>query len=312
MAGQHTRLPPLNALRAFWAVMRQGTFRGAADELLVTPQAISQQIKLLEDTLHVPLFERKARVIEPTEHAIILSHFIQAGFDEFTEGIRRVTNSTYRNRININVSPYFATRYLMERLERFRQLMPGADIRLTTMVNVRDFAADEVDVSIQWGFGDWKEYDVKLLMDDPKIICCSPELAKQISSPADLGRMTLLHPVMARDLWRKVLTHLGLPSIEMAGEIQFQDAATMRRGSISGIGIGLVSRLDALADIDAGMLAAPLGIDILDTMDKKDVPGFYLVVPRAHKRVKIISAFCDWITAEQFETTGPARCTGEA
>lgn len=119
MAGQHTRLPPLNALRAFWAVMRQGSFRSAADELLVTPQAVSQQIKLLEDILHVPLFERKARVIEPTEQAIVLSHFIEAGFDEFTEGIRRVTNSTYRNRININVSPYFATRYLMERLERF-------------------------------------------------------------------------------------------------------------------------------------------------------------------------------------------------
>lgn len=300
MAGQHTRLPPLNALRAFWAVMRQGTFRGAAEELLVSPQAISQQIKLLEDTLHVPLFKRKPRVIEPTEHAIILSHFVQAGFDEFAEGIRRVTRSTHRNRININVSPYFATRYLMERLERFRQLMPGADIRLTTMVNVRDFAAEEVDVSIQWGFGNWKEYDVRLLTHDPKVICCSPELARQITAPADLGRMTLLHPVMARDLWRKVLAYLGLPSLEMAGEIEFQDAATMRRGSISGIGVGLVSKLDALADIEAGTLVAPLGTDILDAMDEKDVPGFYLVVPRAHKRVKIISAFCDWIAAEQW------------
>lgn len=300
MAGQHTRLPPLNALRAFWAVMRQGTFRGAAEELLVSPQAISQQIKLLEDSLHVPLFKRKPRVIEPTEHAIILSHFVQAGFDEFAEGIRRVTRSTHRNRININVSPYFATRYLMERLERFRQLMPGADIRLTTMVNVRDFAAEEVDVSIQWGFGNWKEYDVRLLTHDPKVICCSPELARQITAPADLGRMTLLHPVMARDLWRKVLAYLGLPSLEMAGEIEFQDAATMRRGSISGIGVGLVSKLDALADIEAGTLVAPLGTDILDAMDEKDVPGFYLVVPRAHKRVKIISAFCDWIAAEQW------------
>lgn len=280
--------------------MRQGTFRSAAEELLVTPQAISQQIKLLEDALHVPLFERKARVVEPTEHAIILSHFVQAGFDEFAEGIRRVTNASHRNRININVSPYFATRYLMERLERFRQRMPGADIRLTTMVNVRDFAADEVDVSIQWGFGNWKGYDVRLLVHDPKIICCSPELARQIDRPADLARMTLLHPVMARDLWRKVLAHLGLPAMDMAGEIEFQDAATMRRGAISGLGVGLVSRLDALADIEAGSLVAPFGLDILDTMDSTDIPGFYLVVPRAHKRVKIIAAFCDWIAEEQW------------
>src|SRR5690606_30501820 len=157
---------------------------GAADELLVTPQAVSQQIKLLEDTLHVPLFERKARVIEPTEQAIILSHFVQAGFDEFTEGIRRGTNSTYRNRIDINVSPALATRCLMACVERVRELMPGHDIRMTTMVHVRDVAAEEVDVSIQWGFGNWKDYAVKHLIPDPTIICCSPELGRQISSPA--------------------------------------------------------------------------------------------------------------------------------
>lgn len=302
MVGQHTRLPPLNALRAFWAVMRQGSFRSAADELLVTPQAVSQQIKLLEDILHVTLFERKARVIEPTEQAIVLSHFIEAGFGEFTEGIRRVTNSTYRNRININVSPYFATRYLMERLERFRELMPGADIRLTTMVNIRDFAADEVDVCIQWGFGVWKDYDCQLLVRDPKIICCAPELAGRIAAPEDLTRFTLLHPVMARNLWGRVLRHLGIEEPEIAGEIEFQDAATMRRGTVSGLGIGLVSRLDALADIKAGRLVAPFGLDRLDGMNEQDIPGFYLVVPRAHKRVKIISTFCDWIVAEDWST----------
>ncbi|MFK0333949.1 LysR substrate-binding domain-containing protein [Rhizobium sp. NPDC090275] len=300
MAGQHTRLPPLNALRAFWAVMRQGSFRSAADELLVTPQAVSQQIKLLEDILHVPLFERKARIIEPTEQAIVLSHFIEAGFDEFTEGIRRVTNSTYRNRININVSPYFATRFLMERLERFRELMPGADIRLTTMINIRDFAADEVDVCIQWGFGTWKDYDAQLLVHDPKIICCAPSLAAKIKEPQDLTKLTLLHPVMARNLWGKVLRHLGLEAPELAGEIEFQDAATMRRGTVSGLGVGLVSTLDALSDIKAGRLVAPFGIGRLADMDKKDVPGFYLVVPRAHKRVKVISTFCEWICAEDW------------
>lgn len=302
MAGQHTRLPPLNALRAFWAVMRQGSFRSAADELLVTPQAVSQQIKLLEDILHVPLFERKARVIEPTEQAIVLSHFIEAGFDEFTEGIRRVTNSTYRNRININVSPYFATRYLMERLERFRELMPGADLRLTTMVNIRDFAADEVDVCIQWGFGAWKDYDCQLLVRDPKIICCAPEHAERLREPKDLTAFTLLHPVMARNLWGKVLRHLGMDVPEIAGEIEFQDAATMRRGTISGLGVGLLSKMDALSDIKAGRLVAPLGVDRLEGMDPKDIPGFYLVVPRAHRRVKIISTFCDWICAEDWST----------
>ena len=77
------RLPPLNALRVFHAVARHRSFRQAADELLVTPQAVGQQIKLLEDTLQVSLFERKGRAIELTESAIVLSHFVKAGFDEF-------------------------------------------------------------------------------------------------------------------------------------------------------------------------------------------------------------------------------------
>jgi LysR family glycine cleavage system transcriptional activator len=115
MSGK-VRLPPLNTLRVFHAVARHKSFRHAADELLVTPQAVGQQIKLLEDALQVTLFERKGRTIEFTEPATVLSHFVRAGFDEFAEGVRRVTKSTYRDRINLNASPYFATRYLLPRL----------------------------------------------------------------------------------------------------------------------------------------------------------------------------------------------------
>jgi LysR family glycine cleavage system transcriptional activator len=138
MNNNTARLPPLNALRVFWVVMRKGSFRAAADDLLVTPQAVSQQIKLLEDILAVPPFEPKARIVLPTEPAILLSHYVQAGFDEFTEGVNRVTKSTRRSRININVSPYFATRLLIERLERFRNKMPAADLRPTAKVEMPD------------------------------------------------------------------------------------------------------------------------------------------------------------------------------
>ena len=85
------RLPPLNALRAFHAVARHKSLRQAADELFVTPQAVGQQIKLLEDALQVTLFERKGRSIEPTESAVLLAHYVEAGFNEFAEGVRRIT-----------------------------------------------------------------------------------------------------------------------------------------------------------------------------------------------------------------------------
>ncbi len=168
------RLPPLNALRVFQTVVRHRSFRGAADELSVTPQAVSQQIKLLEDTLGLELFARKGRAIEPNEQAILLAHHIQAGFDEFAEGVRRVTKLGQRNRINVNASPYFATRFLLDRLARFREIMPGADLRLTTMVELPDFVADDVDVAIQWGFGTWTNHEQTLLLRDIKVICCTP------------------------------------------------------------------------------------------------------------------------------------------
>ncbi|APX92967.1 transcriptional regulator [Halomonas sp. 1513] len=301
MTVRNVRLPPLNALKVFWVVMRQGSFRGAADELLISPQAVSQQIRLLEDILGVPLFERKARVIEPTEQAMILSPFIQAGFDELSEGVNRVTRSNYRNRININVSPYFAMHFLMERLNSFCDKEPDADLRLTTMIKLPDFARDEVDVSIQWGFGQWKDLYVELLVRDPKVICCSPEVAKELRSVDELVRVPLLHPVLARTLWPRVLAHLGLREHEPGNEIQFQDAATMRRGAISGLGVGLVSKNDALRDLRAGRLVAPLGVDALVNMPDEDIPGFYAVLPRAHKRVNIVNSFWDWITEHDWQ-----------
>lgn len=301
MTSRDVRLPPLNALRVFHAVMRLRSFRAAADELLVTPQAVSQQIKLLEDTLAAPLFDRKARTVEPTEQAIVLSHFVQAGFEEFSEGVRRVTKSVYRNRINVNASPYFATHYLIGRLERFRQRMPGADLRLTTMVKLPDFAADEVDVAIQWGFSVWKDYECSLLLRDPKVICCAPVLAHRIAAPQDLVRATLLHPVLAQSLWGRVFSHLGVDAPEPANEIQFQDAATMRRATISGLGVGLISVPDAKEDIEAGRLVAPLGIGALANMAVADVPGFYLIAPKAHRRVPSVAAFCEWLLSEDWE-----------
>ena len=197
MGSTQARLPPLNALRVFHTVVRHRSFRSAADELSVSPQAVSQQIKLLEESLGTDLFERRGRAIEPNEKAILLAHFVQAGFDELEEGVRRVARSDQRNRINVNASPYFATRHLLDRINRFRAIAPDADLRLTTMVDLPDFVADDVDVAIQWGFGTWKGPESTLLLQDYKVICCTPALARQISGPADLRGLPLLHPVLS-------------------------------------------------------------------------------------------------------------------
>lgn len=300
MIDQPTRLPPLNALRVFHVVVRHRSFRSAADELSVTPQAVSQQIKLLEDSLGVELFTRKGRAIEPNEHAILLAHFVQAGFDELAKGVRRVSKSTIRNRVNVNASPYFATRYLLDRVGRFRAAVPDADLRLTTMVDLPDFIADEVDVAIQWGYGAWKSHESTLLLRDYKVICCTPDLARQLSGPEGLAALPLLHPVLSPEMWPNVLRHLGVERRPNPADMQFQDAATLRRAALAGLGVGMISTIDALEDLKLGKLVAPFGMEVMPSIPEAQVPGFYLILPKAHRRMKTIAAFCHWIEGESW------------
>ncbi len=302
MTDRPLRLPSLNALRVFQAVMQHRSFREAADELLVSPQAVSLQIKGLEDALGVVLFERKGRGIAPSEQAILLAHFVTAGFDEIAEGVRRVARSSPRNRINVNASPYFATRHLLDRLARFRDILPDADLRLTTMVDLPDFARDDVDVAIQWGFGEWGQNDSCLLLRDLKVICCAPAIAARLHQPIDLLAETLLHPILHERLWSDVLSHLGTTLPDRTRAIRFQDAATMRRATLAGLGVGLLSSIDAGEDLASGRLVAPFGRDVMSDMPPEQVPGFYLVVPKSHRRVKQIATFCDWVEAEDWNT----------
>ncbi len=294
------RLPPLNALRVFHVVVRHRSFRSAADELTVSPQAVSQQIRLLEDALGVTLFERKGRAIEPNEQAILLQHFVQAAFGELAEGVRRVARQDYRNRINVNASPYFATRYLLGRITRFRETVPDADIRLTTMVDLPDFVADDVDVAIQWGYGAWRGSEATLLCRDYKVICCTPELARRIHRPDDLADLPLLHPVLSPELWPNVLRHLGAAGRSAKADMQLQDASTARRAALAGLGVGLLSTVDAIEDLKLGRLVAPFGTEVMHGMPEAEVPGFYLILPRAHRRIRTISAFCDWLVTQDW------------
>ena len=294
------RLPSLNALKAFHAVSRHKSLRAAAEELFVTPQAVGQQIRILEEALQVTLFQRRGRVIEPTESAILLAHYVDAGFREFAEGVRRVTRSQWRERINLNSSPYFAANYLLPRLSQLREVLPDVDLRLTTMIDMPDFARDDIDMTVQWGYGGWEDHDCALLVPDPKIVCCTPAIAARIAAPADLTRFTLLDTVKSKHLWSDILAHLGVAGGSRDRGIGFDDAASMRRATLQGIGVGLLSVHDAEADLQSGALVAPLGWDILADMPPARVPGFHLIVPRGHLRVKSVAALHRWLVRQDW------------
>lgn len=296
------RLPPLNSLRVFHAVVRHRSLREAAEELYVSPQAVGQQIRLLEEALGVVLMEREGRGIRLTEKAITLSHYVSAGFDEFEEGIRRVTGPRERERINLNVSPYFGTRYLMPRLALFRQAVPDAEIGLTTMIDLVDLERDQIDLAVQWGYGERRDGQSHLLTRDPKVICCCPDMVDRLTSPADLLQFNLLQPARSKRLWPDILRHLGVEAPELDRGLTFDDAATMRRAAYQGLGIGLISVLDAEEDIASGKLAAPFGMDILADMPPDTVPGFYLITTKTRLRAKHVAALHRWLLEQDWQT----------
>lgn len=295
----------MNSLRVFHSVVHHRSLRKSAEELFVTPQAVGQQIKLLEEALGVVLMEREGRGIRLTEKAITLSHYINAGFEEFEEGIRRMTGASERERINLNVSPYFGTRYLMPRLGLFRKATPDAEIGLTTMNDLVDLERDQIDLAVQWGYGDRKDVQSHLLLRDPKIICCCPKMAEKITQPTDLLQFILLQPVRSKRLWPEILRFLAVEALPLDRSLTFDDAATMRRAAHQGLGIGLISVLDAEEDIAAGKLVAPFGMDALKDMPTETVPGFYLITTKTRLRSKPVAALHRWLLEQDWENAQP-------
>ena len=133
------------------------------------------------------------------------------------------------------------------------------------------------------------------------MICCRAEIGARLRGPADLAGETLLHSVASPSLWPAALRHLGAVLPEGAGDVAFQDADSMRAATLAGLGVGLVSRRDAVVDIRDGRLVTPFGLDALAGLAAAEVPGFYLILPRAHRRVPLIATFCDWVTGENWE-----------
>ena len=300
------RLPPLNSLRVFHAVVRHRSLREAAEELYVSPQAVGQQIRLLEEALGVVLMEREGRGIRLTEKAITLSHYINAGFEEFEEGIRRVTGPRERERINLNVSPYFGTRYLMPRLGQFRTAVPDAEIGLTTMIDLVDLERDQIDLAVQWGYGEKSDFLSHLLRRDPKVICCHPEVAERIKGPAGLSGQTRRPPAGLKGRRPDPARYQGPGAPPQDRSLTFDDAATMRRAAYQGLGVGLISVLDAEEDIASGKLIAPLGKDCLARMPPDTVPGFYLITTKTRLRAKHVAALHRWLLDQDWELAEPA------
>src|SRR5579871_4723151 len=189
------RLPPLNALRAFEAAARHLNFSRAADELSVTPGAVSQQIQNLEDYVGVSLFKRTPKGLLLTDAAQTALPALREAFDRLAEAASLLTAAVDGRRLTLTAPPSFAAKWLVPRLGAFEQAHPQVDVWLSAGMELVDLTAGEVDIAIRYGGGRYPGLEVRRLMSETVIPVASPALLAEnaLEGPQDLAHHTLLH-----------------------------------------------------------------------------------------------------------------------
>ncbi|SIT36014.1 Transcriptional regulator [Paraburkholderia ribeironis] len=170
-------IPPLTALRCFEAVARLGGVTQAARELHVTHSAVSQQIKVLEDTMGVALFVREARGLRLTEEGRLYALDIRAALRDITQATRRAQARPHESELVISTVPSFAQHWLVPRLASFREVHPYYRVRLLTSLQVEDFRQGVSDIGIRMGQGHWPDVAQQKLFDDDMVVVAAPHFA---------------------------------------------------------------------------------------------------------------------------------------
>lgn len=254
----------LNALRAFEASARHGSFSEAAEELNVTPAAVGQLVRGLEDWLGMPLFHRSSSGkmrLKPTEAAENALSDIRAGLDRLGVGLQLLHESTTSGILNVTVSPAFAAKWLMPRIDRFQTRCPDTDIRIETSLKLADFKAQGLDIGVRYGDETWTDLVSEKLMDENVFPVCSPgsRAAEDVTSPQDLVDTTLIHdlsvdPSRGFVTWQTWLEAAGVVGETPQKGMRINNSAAVLQAAIEGRGIALARSILARDDLASGRL----------------------------------------------------------
>jgi LysR family glycine cleavage system transcriptional activator len=287
-------LPSLNGLRAFEATARHLSFKEAARELYVTPGAVSQQVKALEEALNVQLVRRLTRAIELTEPGHALLTTLRSAFQNISDTVEALVARDSTGPLTISVLPSFAAKWLVGRLGRFQALHPDVDLRISATNHMVDFSREDVDAAIRHGTGEYPGLHSDWLLQGELMAVCSPRLLqgpRPLKTPEDLRHHTLLHATPP-DEWVMWLNAHGVKGVDPARGPQFSDDALMLEAAMEGQGVAISREHLIAADLAAGLLVQPFDLTMPDRY------AYYFVCPEAAVERPKIAAFRDWLLAE--------------
>jgi LysR family transcriptional regulator, glycine cleavage system transcriptional activator len=289
-------LPPLNALRAFEAAARHLSLSLAANELNVTPAAISHQVRLLEDHIGLPVFERNGRGLALTDAGAAGLPDLREAFARLSAAMDAIGSLGETGTLSVSVAPSFAAKWLLPRLESFEREQPQIDVHVSVSMQLADFARDRIDVAIRYGAGGYPEVFFEKLLAETVMPVCSPDLLRGriLHSPRDLLSLTLLHDDSPDNdpscpNWEMWLRAAGVDDVEVDRGPRFNQASLVIESAILGRGVALAKSTLAAADIEAGRLVRPI------EAERPVDFAYYFVAPRAKLNLPKVVYFRDWL-----------------
>jgi LysR family glycine cleavage system transcriptional activator len=295
------RLPPLNALRAFESAGRNQSFAKAAEELYVTPGAISRQIHTLEKYLGCQLFDRFHREVRLTPEARIYLDTVIDMFRQLERATNRLADSRRPRLLDIHAAITFTLRWLLPRLSGFHTKYPKNEIRLSaTLPTNSELHAAPTDVTIRIsneaavaaaspGLIAHRLVDIELI---PVCTAQYRDAHRLGSTPQSLLGTTLLHSSARRNDWASWLEHAGATSVDPRSGIDFESSSLAYQGALEGIGVAIAMREFVEADLGSGRLVTPFDFSVCDGS------AFYLTYSGADSILPQVLEFRDWVVSE--------------
>jgi LysR family glycine cleavage system transcriptional activator len=290
------RLPSLNALKAFEAAARSVSFSDAADELFVTPAAISRHMRELEEYLGTPLFTRTGRGVELTEAGRRFGTRLTPLFDQLADASREAAAVGDARVLKVSVQPAFASRWLIGRLGSFSSLHPDIELAIDPSNEVVDFYAEDVDVGLRYGLGGWQDVEAVKLSDVVIFPVCAPSyLSKRPNTaPKDLLALKLLHEDK-KQWWDDWLAAAGVQGVAKGRGSILQNQLALEAAE-AGQGFALGDQILCTDSLLENWLVRPF------TFDLKDHGAYWVVRKKGSRESGPARAFREWLMGEIVET----------
>jgi LysR family glycine cleavage system transcriptional activator len=288
-----SKLPNLNALRAFEAAARLESFSGAAQELFVTHGAVSHRIRTLEEDLGLALFVRDGKRVRLSEGGRVYAQQVRLALIDIAHATQAVRAGNRERRLVVSVLPSFAARWLMPRVGRFIELHPHIDLELMAATALVDFRRDDVDVGIRLGNGDYPGLVVERLMGEAHFPVCAPNFNQGVlpKHPSDLLSLPLQRS--EQGAWRDWFDLADLPDVPepMSGAF-YSDSAMVLQAALDGQYVAIVRRSLAQDYLDSGRLIK------LFEIESPSRQAYYFVCPEHVVQTERVVSFKNWLQQE--------------